>query len=492
MRPHEINSFRGGVSDENDKGVVGSFKHGEALDIHAQDDALTARQALTTVFGASNTTQAGVFNFFVNAIDGSTYAFGSTGSIYARSGGGVWNNVYNDENGAILGAAEWQLSDGVNYMFWATATSVARKTMPGTTTAPDSAQGLWADATQDWRATLDAADWHTMRPASGSLLIANNEYIAEIGYGGVFNNTALDIRPGNVIKTLEERDDYAIMGTGRKDKSEEGHIFSWISSATSWVQKKRIPIKGINTLINTEFLIAQGGSDGELFFTDFVNATPLHGIPGGGQANPGGAAIEDDIAMFGIYGGTYPGIWSYGRKRKNRPYALNYPYLMVPALAGSTISTISAVTVADGTLLASWGTTDGSTSDYGVDAVDSSSKATAKYEGLEFSVSPHLKKKFNTVKLILDPMVSGTSVSVRFKKDHKTTEGDSSAGAGWKYAVTGGGATSFGVEDATEAIFTLGDVAQTYELGIDLNPTSNSSPKVYSAVTYVDNDSYDY
>ena len=41
----EIKSFRGGLSDYEDKGVVGSFKFGSNLDIRKQIDSLSANQA---------------------------------------------------------------------------------------------------------------------------------------------------------------------------------------------------------------------------------------------------------------------------------------------------------------------------------------------------------------------------------------------------------------------------------------------------------------
>jgi len=40
--PYLIKTFRGGVSDENDKGIAGSFKHGHSLDIHKRNDSLLA------------------------------------------------------------------------------------------------------------------------------------------------------------------------------------------------------------------------------------------------------------------------------------------------------------------------------------------------------------------------------------------------------------------------------------------------------------------
>ncbi len=486
MVPYIIKSFRGGVSDESDKGIAGSFKFGYGCEIHDRNDTLKAGQSMQTI---NESLINDLIQFMVAASDGTTYCFGSAGSIYARSGDGAWNFAYNDENGNIKGASEWKLSDGNNYLVWATNTSVARAALNGSLDLP------WAAgvAAQDYKTTLDAADWHTMKQAMGMLCIANGNFLATIDYDGNFDPADLNIRPGNLIKTLEERDDYAILGSGRKDNSEEGHLWSWISTATNWIQKKRIPVKGVNALVNTEMLLLQGGSDGEIFYSDFVNAVPLHAIPGGGQVYPDGVSIENDLAVFGFFGGTYPGIWTYGRRMKNRPSVLNYGYRLAKTVAGSSVSTIGAVAVVNGELLASWGTTDGSISDYGIDSSSSTTKATALYEGLEFDGNlPHLKKIFDTVKLIMTPLPSGTSISVKYKADKATIGGDSSAGAGWTYALTGSGATTFSEANAVEAIFNISKPANTYEVGLELNPSVNDTPEILAITTYISNESNEY
>lgn len=483
MIPYIISSFRGGVSDESDKGIAGSFKYGYGLDIHKRDDTLTVEQAMQTV----EETMSDLMNFFVPASDGSTYCFGSTGSVWTRSGDGAWNYVYGDENGRITGAAEWKHSDGNNYLYWATATSVARVLMNGSLPAPWGA-GV---ATQDYKTTLESSgdiDWHTMENASGTLMIANGQYVATIDYAGNFIASAMNVRPGNVLKCIEERDDYAIFGSTRKDQSEKGHVWSWTISADNYVQKKKIPVKGVNALIHTEYPLCQGGNSGEIFLADFVNTTPLAVLPdGAGQVNPGGATIDNDLAAFGFYGGSYPGIWRYGRRMKNRGNALDYGYRLSKSVAGSSVGTVGAIAMVGSELLASWVTQDGSTLDYGVDSSSSTTKASmGVYEGLEFdNNSPDTSKHFNSVKLTLSPMPASTSVAVKFKVNKATTGGDSSAGAGFKYAVTGSGGTTFAVTGATEAEFMISQEARVYEVGVELFPSVNNSPEVLSIVTYL-------
>ena len=475
MIPYLIKSFRGGVSDETDKGIKGSFKHGYALDIHKRADSLSCSQAMVQIDGGTVPT---LINFFIPSTDGTVYAFGATGSIYARSGDGAWAGAYNDENGAILGASEWTLNDGVRYLYWATATSLARAAIQGSVAVP------WAAgvATQDYKTDLTLADWHTMKPAGGSLLIANAENLAEVAYDGSYDADALNIRPGNLLNTLDEVDDEVILGSETTTGSEEGYLWKLDLATTNLSQKKRIPVKGINALINTELLLAQGGSNGELFYSDFVNAVPLVAVPGGGQVNPGGVSIEDDIAIFGMYGGTYPGLWSYGRRRKNRSLALNYNYRLSGTVNGSSVSTIGAVLMVNDELLASWGISDGSTSTYGVDSTTSTTKASALYEGLEFDGgTPHLKKTVENINLTMTAMGSGVSVAAKFKLDGETD---------WRYAVTGAGETTYGLEGSTEALFNLGKPGNVYEVGVELTPSENHGPEVLAVTSYLADETY--
>lgn len=496
MIPYLIKSFRGGVSDENDKGIPGSFKHGQALDIHKRNDSLSCKGSMATVLdnttavlgSNTGTTMTGIVNVFLPISDGSLLAFTDRGSIWCRSGDGQWQWVYDDENGKIIGAGQFEDDDGNNYIFWATQTAIARKLFPGSwTTAPDTGQNKWADAVQVWKTEFVSADakWHPMKVAAGALYVGNGEALAEIDFASLaWDPLAMNIRPGNLINALEERNDYVILGSERQPLEEEGHVWSWTPVAANYVEKKKIPIQGVNTLIHTELPILQGGDSGEFFFSDFQTVVPLNGIVGGGKCNPFGSTIENDIALFGMYGGTYTGLWSYGRRRKNRPFALNYEYRLAKTVNGSSISTIGAVAMQNGELLASWGTTDGSTSEYGVDQMASTSLATAIYEGLEFEAGkPYMKKKFNSAKVTMAELPSGTSISLKYKVDRATT---------WKYAFTGANSTTFSTTGASEAEFIINDRGAVYEVGLELNPSGSSTPEIFSITTYMDESMYEH
>ena len=481
MIPYIVKTFRGGIADESDKGVAGSFKHGYGLDIHSRDDVLKCGSTVATI---DSSTITDLIQQFVASADGSVYAFGSAGSVYSISGNAgdpALNFVYSDEAGNITGAREFQASDGITYMYWATATQYSRRDMStGEKAVP------WTNVTANWKTEKisSAAAWHQMINSQGALVIGNGEGLSHFSFDSVFDPLKLNIRPGNLIKALEERDDYTIIGSERWDNSEEGHIWSWIDTVTNWVQKKRIPVKGVNAIITTERMLIQGGDEGEIFFSDFVNAVPLHAIPGGGRVNPSGVAIDNDLALFGFYGGTYPGLWSYGRRMKNRPDALNYQYRLAPTVSGSSVSSIGAVMVFNGVPLASWGTTDGSTSDYGVDIVSSTTLANATYEGLEFDAgSTHLKKDVEMIKAVTSPLASGTSYSIKYKIDKESA---------WRYAILAGGDTSYSITDSVESEWGIGRPALIYEKAIDLTASGASTPEIQSLVTYISNETIEH
>ena len=491
MIPYIKDSWRGGISDEYTRGVRGSFKYAYGVDIHNRRDSVSCNNKMVNV--GTWPAILGLIKYSVTAKDGSTYCFGANGSVYSFTGDPddmILSACYNDENGEIRGAAEFQGSDDVNYLYWATATSVARVALDGSLDTP------WAAgvATQDYKTTLDDHPYHTMKNIAGGLMIANGNYVATISYGGDFDPAAMNISPGNVIKCMEERDSNVILGSEREDTSEEGHLWLWVINDYDnlpdvWSYKKKIPVRGVNALIDTERLLLQGGIDGELFYSDFQNASPLNSVYDKGSCNSR-IDVFNDLALFGMYGteeAARVGIYSYGRRALNRPFAMNNEFKLNVTNAGSTVTEIGATWVASSAVFASWQTTDGSTLQYGVDMVSYSTKASARLEGLEFTGGqPHLKKTYMSEKLTFEPLPASCSISVLYKPDRQSTGGSSSAGAGWKYAkLADGTGTTYSVTGSTEAEFLISDRAKTFEIGVELTPSGSDTPEITGMVGYI-------
>ena len=451
MPVYRIKSFRGGISDEEDKGIRGSFKFGQGLDIHKKIDSLSCQQVMKK---ESGTIVTDLILFIVPCSDGNSYHFGDTGKIYKRTSAGVWSLVYTDTNGKIKGAEEWN-----GYLYWATDTNLARKPIPGATD--------WSDAVPAWQTTLTSVDWHSMLVGAGvqgALFICNKDKLAMVGYDGSFTSEAVKIIPNNITKCLISNDEDLIFGSVKADNAEEGYLWAWNTLLLAWKKRKKISVKGVNALTMTEAIFAQAGSDGEIFFSDLVNTLPIIAFYGGGQVNPGAATNKGNLAIFGVYGSSNPGIYSYGRTRKNRVFALNLDYILTPA----TITEIGAVKMVGSDLLVSWksGTT------YGVDVIDTANKATAIYESLDFDAdSPERQKIFTQVKLVMKSLPTGCSVKVKYR----VNKGNSFVGA-----TLGDGTETFNIEGATEAIFNTGNEGYIYEVRVELYPSGNTTPEILS------------
>jgi hypothetical protein len=452
-----IKSVRGGISDEEDKGIRGSFKNGRSLDIHKKRDSLSCQQAMKKESGSTVTD---LILFIVPCSDGNSYHFGDTGKIYKRTAAGVWSLKYTDANGKIKGAAEYN-----NYLYWATNTKLARKPIPG-------ADG-WLDVNNIWN-NLTAADWHTMiaGPATagiqgGHLFICNSDKVAMVDNAGIFTSEAVKLTPDVRAKALIDNDEWLIIGTTKADSSEEGYLFAWNVLIMNWKKRKRIPMKGINGLVISEIMIAQVGEAGELFFSDLVSQFPITAFPGG-KVNPGGVTTKGNLAMFGVFGGSNPGIYSYGRTKKNRVFALNLDYILTP----TTIDEIGAVKMVGSDLLVSWKS--GNT--YGVDVVDLANKAIAIYEGLDWDGErPDLKKLFEQIIIQINPLPTGCSIKMKYRLDKK---GD------WIAAKLGDGTETFNIVNATEAIFNIGNEGTIYEVKAELYPSGNNTPEIFNIKNY--------
>lgn len=530
MAVFEIKQFNGGISDWSDKGIAGAFKFGANIDIRREIDSLTCTQALvdegildsrspsssvspslsissspslspspsisptpspsssvsaspsttpsvsvslspsvsvSSSFSLSPSVSAGVtsvfkdtIRFFVKCSDGYTYGFGSTGYVYRRDRDAFWQTVYKDPNGEIKGAEEKPSSNGKTYLYFATDLVLKRKVIPGNSN--------WNDV-ETVAQNLSSGYPHTMKQIGGALMIANGSKLAFVGYDNSYTNESVSLIPGNVAKTIVERNGRAIIGT----------------------YKAADPDSGINAAIDSEVPLAQVGNDGYIYYSNMSDSIPVKRFPGGGKCNPGGVANEieeinffeweqdalswidkqtvGNLALFAIYNADSGkgGIYSLGRKNKNKPFVMNLEHQF-------DADELGALTVVDGTILVSY--RDGST--FGVKAVDPDTKAEGIYEGLDLR-SPVKKPvnitKWSTAECLLSPLPDGTSVSFYYRMN-KT--GD------FVRARTADGETSFTTANAKKAVFSIQSEGEIFEPKLVLTPSFNVCPEVHRIRIY--------
>lgn len=470
-----IKHFGGGIADVEEYGIRGAFKYGENLNIRKRKDTLSCNQALTNETAPATGFDA-LIDWFVPSSDGNLYGFCRNGDILKRTSSGTWTLEYTDVNGAILGAWEWGISNGKNYIFWATATRLNAKEIPGDSTwSNDVNDDIVVGATTYTypKTDLTSSTNHMMLGMGGgigSLVINNDNDLALVGYDGSYTNSILTFTPGQKAKTLLQRGNNAVIGTISKNQLYKSSLFTWDGHDTEevfgWDDVKPIPIKDIVGMVDTEVPLLVD-DQGQVFYSDFsynTSGMPVFTFPDNGIVSPGGVTNDDYIALFGVWNnGTKSGIYSYGRKWKNASLVPNLEYAL-------EADEIGAIIKLGDDLIVSYELD----SSYYVAHIDSSNKATAVYESLD--LPKPVKYPFQKIPVwkavvvkLEEPLPSGASISCKYKMDNASS---------WSNANTRDGDTTFSTAGAKEIVFFIGDKGETAEVQLTLTPSGNNDPEV--------------
>lgn len=467
LQSYTINNFNGGISDLSNKGVRGAFKFGYGINLRNTSSALSCNQKLKKDSGSVVTD---LIQFGISATDGNWYGFGNTGKIYKRNSGGAWSLEATDPDGEILGAQEYIHNDGggnyVSHIVWATETKLKKvKTSVGF-------------GTLNTIATFHngyAGEYHTMFEALGVLLVCDADYILMLDYEGAINTQALQLPGGIYSKTLIDNGDIVIIGATEKERQRRGFLFTWNSLADSWLSKKDLQAQGANSLNFLEGgVMVQTGE--ELKYWDTVNLLPLKQIPGGGVTLPGAQSEYNSVAHFGVQGGSKNGVYGYGRRDKNSPFAMNLEYIPSHGVITDPLDKIGSVSNHKGEMLVSW--YDASAGEYGVDIIDSANKAVALYQSLEIDAgSPYASKRVAQVKVVTRPLPDGTTVGVRAK----TINDDD-----WQTCKTDSQKTVMDATGQKMAVFNVAGAGEgeIFEVELVLTPNGNATPEVISINNY--------
>lgn len=494
--PYHLKTFLGGQSDYEEKGIAGSFKSGYGLDIRKQKDTLSCQYALVDDLAVGTMTAQAYF--VVPASDGNTYFFCYDGKIFRRKSNGsylvqgygvvpVWTET--SESGHIIGACEWFSSAGNTYLLWATPTRLNIKKIAGTgytNTEP------WNDVntadTGTWPKTnLTSADWHTMAIANGALQICNGNVMALVGYDLSYTNNSLALIPGNAAKCIVERGKYGVIGCTKTDFKDESSLFAWDGIGLSWNDKEIIKFGGLNSMIDTEIALAQVGTNGQLYISDFNTPMPFRQIRGGGKSNPDGIAAYQGMALLGMFNNTNNihgvlgnGIYSVGRVNKNASIVVNLEYQLTcdeiySVKVIGTNADIICVYKLNG--------------QYGVKIVDRGTYATAVYQSLDL-IAPLGSRRYpiplgrllnwKTTDLQCSPLLPGCKIEVWYRLDKATAGG--TLDDGWIQQNMEPGNTASGLQfqdhNKQNAVFYLGQKARVLETMLKLIPSGNRSPEV--------------
>jgi hypothetical protein len=503
IKAYQINSFKGGISDFNDRGLRGSGKFMSAADIYRKDDNLACGQAL----------KAEVFNFedlilwFIVAPDNCIYGFGDKGRIYKRDQNGNWSKVYTDPKGKITGASLWwqiieqdpvtQIATHEPHLFWATDTDLNHKKIPGeddwsdvnetiTATIPDvSTDPETGDiiydtktVTQDYPKTnLELATWHTMREAGGALMICNDYKLALVGYDTSYTPEAVQFSPGQQAVTITERGDDMVIGTSSSLSNTTSALYTWRYEYKNWGSEHRIKVKNIESMIDTEMMLMV--ASGKLWFSDMYQELPICDFPGGGHCKPSGTEVMNGVALFaldncvrrsGDKNIAANGIYGYGRSKNADNPVLNLEYpILCEELGGLLVN--------GETLFCACRVQQEGQNVYKVMTLDNEHKQICEYESLELPL-PYTGTPstcvVNRIIVRTRPISEGTKIECYYRSD---------ISGAWIKARFQGQMTGQNDSDqnfiaGNEGIFLVGAPAHTIEFKLILYPSGNLTPEV--------------
>lgn len=452
--PHIINTFRGGLSQETNKGIAGAFKNWYWIDIRKDDDTLSCNSSMTK---ESSTTVVDLIKYQVVCSTWITYGFWDTGKIYARSSGWVWSVLATDSDGEIHGAYEWN-----GRIYYATDTKLKYVTA----SAPDFTSPTTASS------SLTSANTHSMAQVAGALYFCNSNSIGIVDTAFVVWLTALVLPPDLIAQTIEESNGYMVVGARKNNGLSESHLITWNTTTLTWEKRFKLASRDINAIINGEYIIAHAG--GNLYLSDMAHHIPLHRIENS-VMNPNAVCLKDGMVLMWMHGCSIPWVYSYGRKKENLPLVLNMEYMLSPWL---NVTEIGSVKMYGSLLLVSWKAVTWWVTSYGVDVI-TSTKATARYESLEWYCPPSYIRpiQLGNIKVITKALPAGTSYSLQYRVDKSNS---------WTSALTVSWDSSFSTTWGVESYWmTQHEAMNIYEIAITLNPSTIYTPDIVRIETEI-------
>ena len=468
------NFNQGGLADSKWSGVEHSLYKMVGLDPHSKPGLLKVAQKMTKDTG---TTITALCRVRVSSSNGSQYWFSYTdGKIWELTSGGVWRLVHTTTPAAggagCLGAMEYQ-----GRIWWATESRLHYITVA---LADDN---NWAvDAVED-SSTFGVTDasFHPMIIQNQVLYIGDANQLAQVD-GTTFSANALDIKTPLRIKSLGKIGTDVLLGTYVADTVTETEIIRWNTYSVSFITSDPIPEIGINSFIPADnFVLAQAGDQGNLYYYDGEKLEPFMKIPGDysptarGEVYPSAVANANGQLLFGFsnLAGNPADQLVYRIARYDRKYdwILDAPYPISERSGGALVTSsieIGAILVVGNDIYVSW--KNGST--YGIDKLDFSNKLDLAYfETRVMAIDREQFSRFSKFVVTYADLPASTDITIEYSKN---------------YADPYVGTTE--VTDTQRNIIQAEEGVEATTLQLKVSPTvsSNNAPEIESAGVFLE------
>jgi len=411
------NDWSGGLADTDSYGGEGTYAEAVGIDIHSEPRLFRASQALKK---ASGTLVTDFPLYSLHCSTGTTYFFGSSGTVYSRDATGSYGTVYQTSGGTICGCGEQN-----GYIYWASSGTLLRI----------STGSSWATDVNANFGTLSSSPYHQMVKNGLYLFIINDELVASVDDSA--GTLTVAGKPDVTLQSLPDDFRYTaisnfgndlILGTKNISGTEECRIARWDTVSTNFNSTDEIPESSINTFLTIDnYTLAQAGGMGRLYYYNGDTLEPFRKIKGDYDnksmiCHPDSKCQFRGLGMLGIsnlYGNPLnEGVYSIGQYDKNYPMAINLDYV----ISHGSVKNIEIGTMCSaGTLLmVAWkaGTT------YGIDEIDWTNKyASAYVKTIAVSGSRYKQKQFGEYNISYKTKPSGTDIGLEYDINYGSSEG---------------------------------------------------------------------
>jgi len=455
--------FFGGIAPSEKIGGMGSYYFGKGLNIFDEPSNMSILPAASKVSGSTVTD---LVKWIVSGspYDTNKYFYSEGGKIYKETSGGSWSTLRTIANSSGQGL---EIHD--DYLYYTQDTQIGRY-------GPLSGSPSFDD---DWQTGLNDTSTTNFAPIKAfkeGLAVGHGNYVGWWD-GSVWNDDILVLPPGLQIRSLDVIDEFLVIGTWRGTAitdNEEGYVFFWDGSSTTFNYFVSIPEGGCNAITNTKNrLFSIWGSSGNLF----INYNPLQKIQQLPKMTmntymevfPGAITNWKNLTCIGVSANTdntslEQGIYIWGAKDDTYQEVLNFGFPISTGTTTGTTLKIGAVKGLGNNLYVGW--RDDTT--YGVDKITNSAspQSSATWESLIFDdEKPYKIKQALAIKVTHHALASGESIQIGYKVDRASS-----------YTTMTANST---VGD-TETVFKLNKRFKEFQWEVILATTGSTSPTVTS------------
>ena len=375
-----ITQFSGGLSSGSKRGLAGSFRFGNGLDIHQDPDKLQIMPASTK---DSGTTVVDLPMFATtNTVNSNIYFLGDAGNIYARTSAGSWSIIQTLTNAEGLG-----FFSGTNLIY-----GVSDDTQFTIDPATDSVSTGYR--------TLNSADYHPIEPFLDKIFTGNGRELVStdasaIDYDSTTRGGGITVDYNYKIRCLKNIGDWLFIGCS-SDNSSAAKYFLWDGVSDDYNYARTLMGEdGINAVEITDdgTVLVFAGKKGHTYQLISIDI-PLKRIKRATlpriekdktiEVYPGSTTGYQGHILFAPSAGTSltaeKGVYSWTSGRDEDPMVLNLDYSISTKTTTGTGVKIGCLLGANSTeLFIGW--KDGSS--YGVDLIDGTgAQGVALFESL--------------------------------------------------------------------------------------------------------------